>query len=259
MRTGGRVDGQMTSRAIAKALIRRGEKERARQRDMPEFTPDPAANALVADIKGYPHAYVIACVMDRQMKAERAWEIPYRICERVGSFEFSRLTKLSKAELVRTMRRPTTLRRYPETMGANMHSAIALIDKRYGGDAGRIWQGRPSSALVVLRFLEFPGVGPKIATMAANLLVRYFKVPLSDYYSIDISVDVHVRRVLTRQGIVQAGATLEQVVYAAWAISPEFPGLIDSPAFRLGREVCRPRNPRCGECYLHRYCPSAVG
>jgi uncharacterized HhH-GPD family protein len=248
---------QQRSRAIAKALIRRGEDEREERRDTPEFTPDAAANALVADIRRYPHAYVIACIMDRQMKAERAWEIPYRIRERVGSFEFRQLRGLSTADLVRAMRKPTTLHRYPAIMGANMHAAIALIDEKYRGDASRIWSERPSSATVVLRFLEFPGVGPKIATMAANLLVRYFKVPLSDYYSIDISVDVHVRRVLTRLGLVEAGATLEQVVYAALAISPEFPGLIDSPAFRLGREVCRPRKPKCGECYLRRWCPSA--
>ena len=257
MRLDGRVDSQSHSRAIAKALLRRGEEDREERRDTPEFTPDPAANALVADIRGFPHAFVIACVMDRQIKAERAWEIPHRIRERVGSFEFGRLKELSKADLIRMMRRPTTLHRYPAIMGANMHAAIGLIDVRYGGDARLIWSARPSSATVVLRFLEFPGVGPKIATMAANLLVRYFKVPLSDYYSIDISVDVHVRRVLTRLGLVEAGATLEQVVYAARAISPEFPGLIDSPTFQLGREVCRPRKPKCGECYLRRWCPSA--
>jgi len=251
------MDRQAQSRAIARTLIRRGQQERDRQRRTPEFTPHPAANALVADIKGYPHAFVIACIMDRQIKAERAWEIPYRIRERVGSFEFRRLRKLSKVQIARLMRRPTPLHRYPETMGKNLHAALALIADKYAGDASGIWKGRPSSAAVVLRFLEFPGVGPKIATMAPNLLVRYFNVPMSDYYSIDISVDVHVRRVLTRLGLVEAGASLEQVVYAARAISPEFPGLIDSPAFRLGREVCRPRKPRCGECYLKRWCPSA--
>ena len=213
----------VNARRIGRILVDRGRKVLEASRRLPTFTPNEKANALVADLRRYPHAYVIACIMDRQIKAERAWEIPYRIQERLGSFEFPALRKLSKSQIAGLMRRPTPLHRYPETMGKNMHAALALIADKYGGDAGRIWAGRPSSAAVVLRFLDFPGVGPKIATMAANLLARLFKVQLSDYYSIDVSVDVHVRRVFTRLGIVEAGASLEQVVYAARAISPEFP------------------------------------
>jgi len=35
----------------------------------PEFTTHAAANALVSDLQRSPHAYVIACLMDRQIKA----------------------------------------------------------------------------------------------------------------------------------------------------------------------------------------------
>ncbi len=245
------------ARRIARLLVARGRREFESNSPSSDFTADALANALVTDFRKYPHAFVIACIMDRQIKAERAWEIPFRIQERLGSFEFLKLERLSERNCIRLMRRPSPLHRYPETMGKNMHAAIALIAEKYGGDASQIWRHRPSSAEIVLRFLEFPGVGPKIATMAANLLVRKLKVPLSDYYSIDVSVDVHVRRVLTRLGLVEQGASLEQIVYAARAFSPEFPGLIDSPAFQLGRTYCRPRKPRCAECYMRQVCPDA--
>ena len=65
--------------------------------------------------------------------------------------------------------------------------------------------------------------GPKLATMASNLLARELKVKFSDYYSIDISVDVHVKRVFHRLGLTKKKSTTEQVIYKARALNPEFP------------------------------------
>jgi hypothetical protein len=65
--------------------------------------------------------------------------------------------------------------------------------------------------------------------MATNCLAREFKVPLSDYYSVDISADVHVRRVFRRLGLVGEGATIEELIYRARGLHPPFPGLLDLP------------------------------
>jgi len=46
-------------------------------------------------------------------------------------------------------------------------AAIQHIQQKYHGDARRIWRGRPSSATVVRSFLEFQGVGQKIAVIQA--------------------------------------------------------------------------------------------
>jgi hypothetical protein len=50
--------------------------------------------------------------------------------------------------------------------------------------------------------------------MAANILAREFKISFADYFSIDISADVHVRRVFARLGLCTADATVEQVIYS---------------------------------------------
>jgi endonuclease III len=189
------------------------------------------------------------------MKSERAWAIPYAIKQHVGSFEFDRLAQLTEKELQRLFKRQS-LHRFPGKMATNVFLAIQRIADEYDGDASAIWSSKPSSAEVVFRFLQFQGVGQKLASMATNLLARDFKVPFSDYYSIDVSVDVHIRRVFTRLGLVREGATLEEIVFKARSLSPKFPALLDLGAYQIGRQWCRPNNPKCHECYLADYCPS---
>jgi uncharacterized HhH-GPD family protein len=220
------------------------------------FTDAPEADALLNDLEGFPHAFVLACVTDRQVKAEVAWRIPYELSRRLGGFSFDLLHGVSQTRLREVFSKPSPLHRFPDTMSDNVYAATQMIGSRYRGDAASIWQGRPPSAEVVLRFLGFRGVGPKIATMATNILARDFKVEFSDYYSVDVSADVHLRRVFTRLGLISEGASVEEVIYRARALHPEFPGLMDLPAWEIGRKWCRPSNPRCGECYMLEACPS---
>jgi len=83
-------------------------------------------------------------------------------------------------------------------------------------------------------------------------------VRMADHYSIDVSADVHVRRVFSRLGLCEEGADVNQVVYKARALYPEFPGIFDLPCWDIGRNWCRPRKPKCKECYMSDLCPSAL-
>lgn len=223
------------------------------------FTAVDEADQLLNDLDSHPHAFVFGCIVDRQMKTEKPWLIPFRLAETLGDFAFSTLSSLTLQDVTTLMTEPEPLHRYPEEMSKNLFSAIGRIGEKYSGNAAAIWRGRPSSAEVVARFLEFRGVGPKIATMAANILAREFKVPLSDYYYIDVSADVHVCRVFRRLGLIDADASREVLVYRARALCPEFPGLLDSPCWHIGRNWCRPQVARCRECYMQQVCPSAPG
>jgi endonuclease III len=195
--------------------------------------------------------------MDRQIKAEKAWLIPYRILEKIGGFSIEALSALSRADVNRLMMEPEPLHRFINTMSDNFHSAVNRIVSNYAGVAAHLWTGRPASAEVVYRFLEFDGVGPKIASMAANILARDFKIPFADYFSIDISADVHVRRVFGRLGLCASNATVEQVIYKARALHPEFPGIMDLPSWEVGRNWCKSRLPECEGCYMKDLCPTA--
>jgi len=92
--------------------------------------------------------------------------------------------------------------------------------------------------------------------MAANILACDFGVALADRHFIDISVDVQVKRVFSRLGFTGQGASNFEIVYAAREMNPDYPGVFDLPAWRIGRDWCRPGTPRCAQCVMREVCPS---
>jgi endonuclease III len=248
----------MNATAIRDALKKRGEELLAQPRQPTPFTGNSNADALLNDIEHYPHAFVTACLMDRQWQAEKCWSVPYRFKERLGSFEFGDLAALPQKKVASLFVQDPPLHRLKQKMADIFYSAVQKIGQEYSGKASLIWQGQPSSATIVRRFLEFNGAGPKIATMAANILVRDFKIPVSDKFSIDISPDVQVRRVLERLGLVREDASNEEIIYTARELNPPCPGIFDLAAWEIGREWCRPRSPDCKSCYMQQHCATAT-
>ncbi len=240
---------------IPALLIRRGEELLAQPYQKIEFTHNSLADDLLNDLTNYPHAFVLASVMDRQIKAERAWLIPYQISLELSSFKVANLLSTSLETLTAIFTKKH-LHRFNTDMATYFHLAVRKINEQYNGDASKIWRNNPGSASVVRRFLEFDGVGVKIATMAANILVRDFKIPFKDKLCIDISPDVQVMRVFKRLGLIKDNASGDGLIYCARELNPEYPGIFDVSTWEIGRYWCRP-NPehlRCGECYLDKYC-----
>ena len=248
----------MNEKSICDILVERGQTLFGAPRQFIQFTKTPDADRLLNDLDNFPHSFVLACIMDRQIKAEKAWLIPYCISKKLGDFSMDSLYQLSPAEIKSYMLKPDPLHRFADKMSKCFYLGVQRIRNNYAGDANRIWKGKPSSAEVVYRFLEFEGIGPKIGSMAANILAREFKIQFADYFSIDISADVHVRRVFARLGLCPADATVEQVIYKARALHPEFPGMMDMPCWEIGRNWCRSRVMECGGCYMRNLCPSAT-
>ncbi len=217
------------------------------------FVDNDGANEILNNLESYPHAYVLACLMDRQIKAERAWSIPYEIYKEIGSFELTELENITLDELKKIFRKKK-LHRFNEIMAEVFHSAVNDIKNKYSNNAANIWSNNPSSSAVVYRFLEFHGSGIKISTMAANILARQFRIPFSDYYSIDISPDRHIIRVMKRIGLVPENANNEMIIYKARELNPEFPGIIDFSCWEIGRKWCKPKKPLCNECIIKNDC-----
>ncbi|GAG52184.1 unnamed protein product, partial [marine sediment metagenome] len=114
-----------------------------------QFVDHPEANALVNDLDGHPHAYVLACLMDRQIKAELAWMIPHEFSMRVGTFEIDDLAKLKQEDVLLVFNQPTSLHRFPEKMGNIFYLGIQKIKNDYQGVASNIWRDEPKSSILL--------------------------------------------------------------------------------------------------------------
>ena len=90
-----------------------------------------------------------------------------------------------------------------------------------------------------------PGVGPKTAGI---VLLFAFNKPF-------FPVDTHIRRVLGRMGLVASSEDPHRPMNRWLPADPELMRRLHLQMIRLGREVCHPRKPECGDCPLGARCP----
>ena len=212
---------------------------------------------LVEDLKNYPHFFLFFCLVNRRIPAKKAVLIPYQLSKIIGKKEFKFYTELSFDRLLQIFNE-----NFRTSNNYAFAKAILLGIQRnhseYSDDASNIWNDTPSSKTVVKRFREFWGVGQKISTMAANILVRQFGIKFRDLKDIDISVDVHIKRIFKRTGILtiyNSPDEPEKIIEVARKIYPEYPGILDFEAWRIGTEICSERQPKCSICPIDKFCP----
>ena len=248
---------------IVTCLKRLGAESREPKGGVGGIKVKPAARDLVNDLDGHPHAFVLACIADRQTPADIAWNLPHAIREAVGDFEFDTLRQLPKSKWASVL--AASGHRLATKMESLLPAAIRHIGDRYGGDASRIWGDGSSGAAVARRFLAFDGVGSKIANMAVNILIRDFDVPLATPMP-DIAVDTHVLRVFERLGLLGRldhselrstdSKQQHRLQLRARELNPEWPGELDWPAWLVGRTWCHARrSPECHQCQMGSVCP----
>jgi endonuclease III len=225
------------------------------------YKTSAADENAMKELKDRPHFFVLTCIMDRQIPYEKALGIPRIVANELGDHSFAAFADRSQ-DYYSNLFKTKSLHRYNDIMSRAFYLAIKKIEEQYDSDASNIWSDEPSSAELVSRFLEFDSVGIKIATMAANILSRDYKIPLKDKYSIDISPDVHVKRVFYRMGLLNIDENIPfseidatKVVYKAREVNPEFPGILDLLCWQIGNQgICTNSKCKCNECKLNPIC-----
>jgi len=197
-----------------------------------------------------PNAFFLGAVFDRQMKAFKAWEIPYLLKNSLGHLDIKKISKMSQGELAKHLK---SLHRFHNVMSDCAIAASNLLLEKYKGNASNIWSV-PEVSVVLDNLMEFKGIKQKIGHMFARLLITYYGVRLIGWKSIDVAVDRHVARVFLRTGLIKVksgiskypiGEIKDAVIQKARELFPKYPGALDEPAFRIGREWCNANRAYC--------------
>lgn len=221
--------------------------------ELGKFSKNERANVIINNIEKVPHIFVMACLLGRQFHDEKAWETMAYLEERTGTLDIEKLSRLTLGDWERAFTKPTPLHGFPHEMARTVMAAVQRITREYGGDASRMWNDKPSSATVIKRFLEFDGIGPKVSTMAVNILARYFKIKMSDYYSIEVTVDGRMKRVLSRLGIVDSKKP-RYIQLTVRDMYPKYPGIFDPIFWEIGKFHCFQVHPDCAGCPANGLC-----
>ena len=97
---------------------------------------------------------------------------------------------------------------------------------------------------------SFPGIGSKTARV----------ILLFGFHKNAFPIDTHCRRVLKRVGIFPENWKTDKISeFMEKHFSFEFNRKFHYDLIRIGREFCRPKNPRCSECPLKEVCQYAKG
>ncbi|MEW6719014.1 MAG: endonuclease III [Thermodesulfobacteriota bacterium] len=127
-------------------------------------------------------------------------------------------------------------------------SALARLQKERGGYTLEFLRAMPMEEARAW-LVSLKGVGVKTANILLLFSLGFPAFP----------VDTHILRVTRRLGLVPPSSTLAK---AALLLEPHIPEGAHVPLhlniIRLGRELCRPRNPLCPSCPLLPVCPTGA-
>lgn len=132
------------------------------------LTGDPDADRL---LDGDPLALLIGMLLDQQYPMEAAFSGPYKLVERLGSFDASMLADYDPDEFATICSTPPAVHRYPGSMAKRIQAVCRHVVDEYDGDVTGIWTaGEPNAKLVLKRLRALPGFGDQKARIFLALL-----------------------------------------------------------------------------------------
>ncbi|HZY69803.1 MAG TPA: endonuclease III [Thermoplasmata archaeon] len=143
--------------------------------------------------------------------------------------------RLARAPL-REIERRIRMTGFYRTKARGVRDCARALLERYGGAVPRSME----------ELLELPHVGPKTANC---VLVFGYGIPA-------VPVDTHVHRIANRLGVVRTDSPEATEAALRRVLPREYWIPINPMLVQHGQNLCRPRNPLCGECPIQEFCPT---
>jgi len=202
--------------------------------------------------KKVANKFLLCCLLDYQIKWQRAWENGARLVQILGDPDDIWATITSETEQEWMSRfNEFHLHRYPAA-----HKRLWRISKEicsyFEGNASRIWQD--SSAFDVLCRLYYIGTGEQLSRMIVGALRDVGQIQGKG----DVKADVHVCRVIGRVFFGKQ-TTPETTTKLTRQLNSSDPWHFDSTLWTIGSSFCHPKAPDCPKCFLSAQCAYAQG
>jgi uncharacterized HhH-GPD family protein len=125
-----------------------------RQGNSPTGNPD--ADAL---LRTDGNAIVIALLLDQQVRAEMAFEGPYKIKERLGHLDVGKIADMDEHALRETFGQKPAVHRFYNMMAGRVKELAQFLVNEYDSDASALWADDADLDAVEKRVFDLPGFG----------------------------------------------------------------------------------------------------
>lgn len=219
------------------------------------------ANALLHDIGGYPHAFLLASLLDED--AQTAWMAPYVVLHWLDSFDINDLYRLPRLWFAEVFGNFKSIKN-PARAAVVFHSGIKrIVETEYlNGYAARLWNNRPAYGDLLDMLMDFEGMDGLRAERTANHLHRYFSVDFSKIDGMKIYLDKGMRRAMLKLGLepfirdtAQSGGKRR---YSPGVMDPMRFANTELYCRHIGNTYCHEQAPDCVKCPLQTYCLTGI-
>lgn len=125
-------------------------------------------------------AFVFGLIFNQNIKAEKAWEAPFVLAQRLGTIEPAKIIELSDIPLANAIINRPALHPFGQRMAEHIYETSKILASKYAGDARNIWKPKQTTDEILKRLQEFPGIGKHKATVGVFLLKHELGVPIKE-------------------------------------------------------------------------------